>query len=506
MQRLPHFGGCMADVAQVVAPGDLEHVIAAFRASLPRHLAASSFRLDHLDRIGVPVVQANLFLPDEPATTGHGYGATEAEAEAGAWGELCEELHVHDWLRRTPPFQASRAELVRTQGEAQVLDPLTLCLPAGSDYAPDLSLDWVRGQRLNGSPVWLPREWVAAYPYQMPNTTRLIMPITNGLGAGLSRAHAIAHGLMELLQRDGNVMTYRALDQGIVVKLDVVEPATAALVEHLHGLGIAVMVKLACTDFGLSNLYVVGDDHGEPMVPIQVTACGEAAHPDRDRALRKALLEFIGSRARKAATHGPLNLLRRSLPTDYVEPQIAAAMLGEDSVALAAMVEWLPRDTAELRRRLAGSVFSRNQEIAFSSLPTVAAAEIVDPEARLALLVARLAAEGLEVVLVDCSPPGSDVAVAKVVVPGLESETMSYHRIGWRGVRRLRERGDLLLLDTPRDGAARVRLRSQDEARAGGPAWFDTERARLLVGTLYPLYRESGVFSAQLQLERAGRG
>jgi len=104
--------------------------------------------------------------------------------------------------------------------------------------------------------------------------------------------------------------------------------------------------------------------------------------------------------------------------------------------------------------------------------------------------------------VIDCSPPGSAVKVVKTIVPGLESETMSYHRIGWRGVRRLRARHDPLLLDAPRDGAGRVRLRPEDEARAGGPAWFDARLADQLVGKLYPLYRESGPFSAQLHRQR----
>lgn len=481
---------------------DLSHVVEAFRASLPPSLPRSAFRIDHLDRIGVPVVQANLFLPDEPATSGHGYGATELEAETGAWGELCEELHLHDWLNATPPHAASRTELVRAHGEAGVVDPLTLCLPAGSDYHADLLLDWVRGQRLSGDPVWVPREWVAAYPYQMREPARLIVPITNGLGAGLDPEHAIAHGIMELLQRDGNVLTYRALDQGVVIDLDTAPAETTALVARLRGLGIDVLVKLACTDFGMANLYVVGDDHGTPTVPIQVTACGEASHPDRDRGLRKALLEFIGSRARKAATHGPLELLRHSLPADYVEPQIAVAMLGEETRALTAMAEWMGQDGAELRRRLAGSVFARSRTVAFSSLPTVPADAVAASPARLALLADRLAAEGLEAIWVDCSPPDRSISVAKVIVPGLESETMSYHRIGWRGVRRLRERGDRLLCHSAQDGAARVRLRPQDEARAGGPAWFDAALADRLVGDLYPLYRESGAFSAQLLANR----
>jgi ribosomal protein S12 methylthiotransferase accessory factor len=45
-----------------------------------------------------------------------------------------------------------------------------------------------------------------------------------------------------------------------------------------------------------------------------------------------------------------------------------------------------------------------------------------------------------------------------------------------------------------------VRLRPEDEARCGGPAWLDTEAVDRKVGPVYPLYRESGPFSAQLLL------
>jgi hypothetical protein len=111
-------------------------------------------------------------------------------------------------------------------------------------------------------------------------------------------------------------------------------------------LGIGVTVKLACTDFGIPNLYVVGDDRGTPTVPIQVTSCGEAAHPSRARSLRKALLEFCGSRSRKAATHGPIERVSRVMPPDYVEKQMAVAMLGEERAA-----RWRPWPSGWRRTR-----------------------------------------------------------------------------------------------------------------------------------------------------------
>ncbi|TCZ64945.1 YcaO-like family protein [Roseicella aquatilis] len=485
---------------------ELREVADAFRATMPEGAHVSVFRIDSLDRIGIPVAQANLLLPDEPATIGYGYGFEPIEAEVGGLGELCEEVHVGAWLKRAPRVVASYAELVRARGPRGVVDPLTLCLAAGSPWTPDMPLPWVEARRWpSDEAVLVPREWVAAYPYQLGGeAARLIMPITNGLGAGFDHGHAIAHGLMELLQRDGNVVTYRALDGGVVVEPDAVEePEVAALLAHLRGLGIEVTVKLACTDFGIPNLYVVGDDRGEPTVPIQVTSCGEAAHPDRARSLRKALLEFCGSRSRKAATHGPIEAVRRVMPRDYVERQMAVAMLGEEeSRALESMAEWVAQDAAELRRRLSGSVFAETRRVRLSELPTVPPEAVARGEDRLRLLADRLAAEGLEVIWVDCSPAGSPVKVVKTIVPGLESETMSYHRIGWRGVRRLRRRGDPLLLDAPREGARRVLLRPEDEARAGGPAWFDAALADRMTQGLYPLYRESGPFAAQLLLRQ----
>ncbi len=483
----------------------LHAVAAAFRATMPPETHVSVFRIDGLDRIGIPVVQAHLIQPTDPATIGYGYVFTQIEAEVGALGELCEEVHVGAWVKQAPRVTASYSQLVRERGKQAVADPLTLCLPAGSPYTPDMQLTWVEAKRWpTDQTVLVPCEWVAAYPYQLGEQPQLITPITNGLGAGFDHSHAIAHGLMELLQRDGNVVSYRALDRGVAVQTDGLDdPDIAGLLDRLRGLGINVMVKLAGTDFGISNIYVVGDDRGTPTVPIQVTSCGEAAHPDRARSLRKALLEFCGSRSRKAATHGPIDQVARFMPADYVERQMATAMLEEEeSHALEAMTEWLAQDANELRQRLAGNMFSQRSQVHLSDLPDCGPGIVDDSVTRLRWLTDRLRAESLDLLWIDCSPTDTPVKVVKIIVPGLESETLSYHRIGWRGVRRLRDYRDPLVLDGPHDGAARILLRPDDEAKCGGPAWFDIALAKRLVDKLYPLYRESGPFAAQLLLQR----
>ena len=476
---------------------ELHEVAAAFRAAVPDSEGVTTFRIDRLDRLGIPVVQANMILPDEPAAMGHGYGITPIAAEVGALGELCEEVHVAAWIADAPIETGSYATLVARHGVTAVCHPRTLCLPAGATYDDDLTLEWVSARRWRTDEVVrVPREWAAAYPYQLGRPAQLITPITNGLGAGFDLPHAIAHGVMELLQRDGNVLSYRALDRGVKLRLDDISPETSAVLDQLHAAGIQPLIKLADTAFGIAGLYVVGDDPAAAM-PIQITACGEAAHPDRDLALRKALLEFAGSRARKAATHGPIATLRGIMPEAFIDQQVRVAQVEhEEGRALQAMVAWMRMGTPELHELLADSVFSERQSVAFSSLPTRI---LTTSTERLTFLAERLQAEDLDILWIDCSPVGSHVRVVKVIVPGLECETLSYHRIGWRGVRRLRERGDPLL----REGTARVLLTPEDEARAGGPAWFDTALADTKVGALYPLYREPNSFAAQVAMARS---
>ena len=109
----------------------------------------------------------------------------------------------------------------------------------------------------------------------------------------------------------------------------------------------------------------------------------------------------------------------------------------------------------------------------------------------------------MEILYLDWSPahaPG--VHVVKAIVPGLEVETMSYHRIGERGVRKLMQRGSKLAgLGDPPAGAAPVRLPAGAAERLGGQPWLDVAEVDRIVGRLYPLYREPEVHSAPIAME-----
>ncbi|HZH14601.1 MAG TPA: YcaO-like family protein [Archangium sp.] len=457
------------------------------------------FRDDAIDRVGIPVVASSLRMKDGPWITSHGYGATEEEGMVSAIGELAEEVFSERTLMTLPRFHGSYNELVRTRGSAGVADPLTLSLPAGSPYHPDMLLTWVEMQRLStGERVLVPEEYVAIHPSQLHGRSPLILPITNGQGAGLTREQAMAHGLLELLQRDGNGLCFRAMDQGVVLDLEGADlsPDVRALLERYRQLGIEVIPKLATTEFGLVNLYVVAKDSNVGDQPLMVTACGEAADPDRNRALRKALLEYAGSRARKAFMHGPLEHVARVAPPGYLEqflPQVNVDR--EEPRALYGMVEWA-RMSADALRALSSITVSCKRKVRFADLPRVQVAE--EPAVRCQQVVDQLHAAGFDILVADMSPADHSIHVVKVLVPGLEVETMTYSRIGERNVARLMAReGGLAGLGTPPEGARPVRLTSAAEERLGGPAWFNVRLAEQRVGRLYSLYREPGRHSVQ---------
>ena len=484
---------------------NLADAITAYRRALPPG-RLMEFSLTPLDRLGIPV-QTLTFLPEITADNamvwqlceGIGYGATEAEARVGAYGELTEEVSSSAGLSRMERFVGSYREMLARHGERGVIDPVALCLEAGSPYTPDATLEWVIVRRLsNGEAVLVPSEFVACSGMDAPareGVTRLVTPITNGHGAGTDPEMAQAHGLLELLQRDGNSVQYRALARSVAIDLSTVtDPVARELLERYDRAGIEMVVKVAATDFGFMNLYVVGYDRDPAAggLPVMAAACGEAVHPVPAVALRKALLEFASSRARLALFHGPLERVRAIAPEGYLEAYARILNPAEEEPrGLEGMRRWLGFTWEEMRRVLA-PVFAVEETISFASLPVPAnAEELSSKTVLLRHTAARLAEAGIEVLVADLSAPGSGVCAVKVIAPGLEVETMSYHRVGERNVARLLGRRPVLAgLGDPPAGASRVPLTAAAMERLGGEAWLDGPALDELMRDLYVLYRE----------------
>ena len=499
-------------MTQHFLPPDMPDAAAAYVASMPEG-RVELFPLAPLDRTGVACWNAIFLNADGTrwhgvVPHGVGYGVDDAGAIIGTTGELAEAVHSAVEIHRAERRTASYATLVAELGARGVADPLTLCLPAGSPVDHETALEWVPARRWpGGERVWVPIDIAACSVGDLsPGYAPFTTPITNGLGAGPTLDFAIGHGLCELLQRDGNGLGFRAMDRGIALDLGdgPADPRTRALLARLDALGIEVIPKFATDEFGTANVYCVGaerDGVAAPF-PIMVTGAGEAASLDREHALRKAVFEFAAARARKRFSHAPLADIAGVAPPGYLDRFRALHTLGgEESRSLRAMQEWLRLDQSALRGLLADTVLSQRETKAFASLPTwdgpLAGTELVHELSR------RFADAGMEILYLDWSPahaPG--VHVVKAIVPGLEVETMSYHRIGERGVRKLMGRGSKLVgLGDPPAGAAPVRLPAGAAERLGGQPWLDVAEVDRIVGRLYPLYREPEVHSAPIAME-----
>ncbi len=500
------------DLTEQVPPGarnaEDARALDAYRASYAAALAEGArcfeFSQTPMDRLGLPLWTVASVDADGALSDGFGYGPTLTAAQASAWGETVEWNHARAWLRDAPRVRGTFAALQR-EGRP-VLDPVSLCLSAGSGYShAETSLEWVEGRRHpSGEPVLVPVEFVAPRFADLgagfDRAAALAFPITNGLGAGTTFAHALAHGIMELLQRDGNSVHYRAMDRGLLIELGpdfarVRDPETRRLLRHLDEAGVEILVKLADDSFGLTNLYVVGYDREPGRAPqaIALSACGEAVHPDRERALAKALREFVSARARKAFNHGPLEPVRAVASPGYLEAFGAGALRSEDERALSGMQRWMRLDHTAYFEEIRHPLFDVRARLNFDALPTAA---VSDADALLSLLTDRLSMSGLEVIYVDFTPPGSPAVALKAIVPGLEVETMTYQRIGARNLRRLLARGSRLVGigggDARPEGALPVRLTPEAAATFDGEPWFDPAELGRIIGPLYPLYREPG--------------
>ena len=124
--------------------------------------------LDPLDRLDMPVWSVNFYDADGVRHNGMGYGASDGRAATGALGELSEMFFAGRAVKRLKKRRASYRDLLRELGPYGVADPLTLCLPAGSDYSPDRPLLWVQARRwATDEPVFVPLEFVAPSPAEI---------------------------------------------------------------------------------------------------------------------------------------------------------------------------------------------------------------------------------------------------------------------------------------------------------------------------------------------------
>jgi YcaO-like protein with predicted kinase domain len=342
-----------------------------------------------LDHVGLPVVQS--IRPNSRSlSVSQGKGVDRDFAAASALMESIETWHAEHIV--LPVQFCSWTEL---RHRVRVIDVGQMARVKRSRFRPELAMMWVEGRDLiDGDPTWLPLESVSLDMRRpQPPGSGCFPMSSNGLAGGNNLTEATIHGLCELIERDACTLWELSDDaHRNAARLDLAtvdDPGCRAVIALYEAAGLVVGAWDVTSDVGVACFVVTiveAADTGRNLGAFGGYGC----HLDRAVALSRALTEAGQSRL------------------TYI-----AASRDDHGYAT-----WDPT-------RRAGNVARARAELAepalrsFGDAPDLASDDLaVDLRRVLAILVDR----GFrEVVRVDLTRAELGIAVARVIVPGLET-------------------------------------------------------------------------------------
>jgi len=341
-----------------------------------------------LDTIGIPVVM--VCRPNSRSVSvSQGKGSTLAAAKASGIMESIEGYHAENI---TLPLRiASHSSL---SAETDVIDPLALPGVEGSLYHPDFGLTWIESVDLMAAGnFWLPYEMVHTnYTYPRPSGSGCFPASSNGLASGNNIGEATVHGICEVIERDAISLWHQfgpsaidstSVDPATIDSLPCIETLT-----RLDAAGQDTFIWDITTDTGVPTYFSVLLDRQSHSRHIGV---GSGTHLCREVALLRALHEAVQVR------------------TTYI-------VGARDDITLD---EYTP-DGIEAKQ-----TFFRDK-VAQSSFRggygRTADLDADTVEQDLATLLNQLKSVDIDQVLqVDLTKPEFDIAVVRIVIPGLEA-------------------------------------------------------------------------------------
>ncbi len=336
-----------------------------------------------LDRVGLPVYQA--IRPNSRSlSVSQGKGADAMGARVSAAMEAIELFFAE-----RPPCLLRRGTFDELRREALAADPEQL--PRTHAYDVRERMLWARGYDLvSGRPIWVPFDLVHI---DLTEPAGEMLVSSNGLASGNSLAEAVLHGLCEVVERDAEALfNLRSPEARAAALMDLtppVSPVVDAIVERLISTGITPVAWNLTTDIGLPAIRVfLHDAQSDGLVNPVSAPYGAGCHVDVATALVRALTESAQTRV------GWIAGSRDDLSRDHYRRSQA--------------------NTDYLREFL-----DAPKPVTLAGLPQ-RECESVEEDLSLVLeAVQRVGARHVIVVpLTDASTP---VAVARVIVPGLEA-------------------------------------------------------------------------------------
>lgn len=351
-----------------------------------------------LDCIGIPVVM--VCRPNARSlAVSQGKGLDLDAARVSGLMETIELYHAERILK--PLVLASWNEL---RHGARVAPVEALPRISISPFHADLQLLWIQGTNaVSGEPTFLPFETVHTnYTLPLPTGSGSFVLSSNGLASGNHLLEAVSHGMCEVIERDATTL-FRCMHAGDRAARRV-DPSSVADADCRHLLdlferaGVAVAIWDVTTDVGVATFHCIALDQSlnpfRRLGPLEGSGC----HPVREIALQRALTEAAQAR---------LTLIAGSRD-DY----------GHERHQRTHETEILERAS-----KLLAEAGTRR----FDDCPSF---ENDTFEADIAQILSQLAESGVEApIVVDLSRPEFELAVVRVVIPGLET----YHHVpGWQ--------------------------------------------------------------------------
>jgi ribosomal protein S12 methylthiotransferase accessory factor len=320
---------------------------------------------------------------------------------------------------------------------ARAIDPRRLGLQLDEAYASsagrltpfddDLVLDWVWAYSfLRREPVLVP-EQVAYYGIHVNGSPdpRIVVEISNGCALGSSREEAILYGMLEVIERDGFLVTwYRQLAVPEIEIHSIDDRKTLTMLRRIEQrTGCRIRLFNITMEHGIPNVWAIATEGaGEQMI----AHCAAGAHLDPLRAIRSALHELAAAIV--------------SLRARYREREQAVRALATDPMRVRHMEEHallfcVPGVARELGFVLDGAQPGQHLHDAFPHAPVPCDGLGDDLKA----LLARFLGRGQDVLVVDQTPADltGGYSCVKVLIPGMLPMTFGHHLRRCRDLPRL---------------------------------------------------------------------
>jgi len=341
-----------------------------------------------LDTIDIPVVM--VCRPNSRSVSvSQGKGSTLAAARASGLMESVEGFHAE---QVSLPLRIASLRDLEKSAHTVAVDLLPTV--EDSPFHPYYPVTWIESEDLvTGQPFWLPYEMVHTnYTYPRPSGSGCFPASSNGLASGNNIAEATVHGICEVIERDAISLWHQsgsfAIDRTSINPESIDNALCIETLRKLDAAGQDSFIWDITPDTGIPTYFSVIMDRDSHTRHIGV---GSGSHLSREVALLRALHEAVQVR------------------TTYI-------VGARDDITL----DEYTAEGIDAKRRFFGNLISHSSFSAHFSQTGDFDSDSVEED--LATLLSKLQTTGISQVLrVDLCKPEFDIAVVRIVIPGLEA-------------------------------------------------------------------------------------